>query len=636
MILQQFEGGESSRLRPQFIQINEGAIYENIDNSVGTLTPVKTKLLTDIANKQYAYYYNAKDRWVSFDIPTDFVEYNSVLYYTDGTQPKKFDGDNTYNLGIEKPADTMEVEQTAGIPLAITDITVSTNIGGGNLPLSKTESYIFVNSDGTVQSRGLQIDLDSTESITRKVYTTETRGRDDEEYTKVTIVTVDTRSVTVSKPSGATIASEGIKVYRLYNGEYYLVGVILTEAGSLVDNVADISANDILDTSLYGSLQGTYQYQVTFYNSSDGSESGPSTLTSVADLYGTSIITNIPESTDPQVDGIRLYRIGGLSTVSTLVTTLPTGTTSYTDDTKDINLQSTTLSSDVLIANNAPTELIALTESYAMLFAIEGTKLRYTPIDNPNSWPDLYFINYAEELTGIAPVATGLLVFTKFTTYLVTGSSPDSLSSQLLRDDQGCLSSRSIQTSRGSALWVSSDGICVSTGDDIEVVTKNKLGKISIAPTDSVLFDEEYYVLDSNGTIYVVDMRFALIFKRLQLGISAFSVADDTLYGWEADSTYELFAGETFETMHFVSARMVEGSSSTLKNYKKMYFFSEGDIIIKLMIDNKLIQTYVLDTAIGISEQQVPQAMQRGSFVQFDISGTGELYEIKFDAGAIV
>lgn len=636
MILQQFSGGESSRLRPQFIQINEGAIYENIDNSVGTLVPVKSKLLTDINNAQYAYFYRAADKWVSFSIPTDFVEYRSTLYYTDGVQPSKFDGVNTYNLGIVKPSDTLTVAQTATTPLAITDITLGATSGGGDLPVSKTESYIFINSATLVQSRGLLVEFDPTEAVVTKKYTTEIRKRDDVEYTRTTIVTVDTRSITLSNPAGATIGSQGLKVYRLYDGEYRLVGTITTPSGSVVDNVADISANAILDTSLYGALQGEYQYQVTFYNSADGAESGPSTLTTVSDLYDTSELTGLPVSSDPQVDSIRIYRIGGLSTSSTLVATVSNGTTSYTDSTKDVDLQSTLLSDGVLIASAPPTSLTSLTEAYAMLFGVQGSKLRYTPIDNPNSWPELYFIDYADDITGIAPVATGLLIFTQFTTYLVTGTSPDTLTSQLLRDDQGCLSRQSIQTSRGSALWVSSDGICVSTGDDIQIVTKSKLGKISINPIDSILFDEEYYVLDSLGTIFVVDMRFELIFKRLSLGIQAFATAKDVLYGWSDSKTYELFASKESESMHFVSARMVEGSSSTRKNYKKVYFFSEGDIIIKLKIDNLLVVTYQLDTDIGITEVQIPQQYQRGSFIQFDISGTGELYEINFDAGAII
>ena len=53
MKIQQFAGGLSTRLRPQYIQVNEGAQYSNIDNSVGTLAPVNKPQVTNIATTEF-------------------------------------------------------------------------------------------------------------------------------------------------------------------------------------------------------------------------------------------------------------------------------------------------------------------------------------------------------------------------------------------------------------------------------------------------------------------------------------------------------------------------------------------------------------------------------------------------------
>ena len=42
MKLQDFTGGLATRLRPQYIQLNEGVEYNNINSRVGSLVPVKT------------------------------------------------------------------------------------------------------------------------------------------------------------------------------------------------------------------------------------------------------------------------------------------------------------------------------------------------------------------------------------------------------------------------------------------------------------------------------------------------------------------------------------------------------------------------------------------------------------------
>lgn len=618
MKLQAFDGGLATRKRPQFIGANQGVVYTNIDNEKGTLTPVKGKRATTIPNAKYSAYYDAKDQWVSADIETEWVEYNKIMYSTDGVAPKKFDGTTTSNLGITPPtyAGTLSKVNDFDQP---NEITLTSNTTGGNLPV-QNEYYAIVNATAAAQSNALYAAID--EAGSPFFFAAGVIPR----FTG----TPATRSITIANPTGIAIQSGGVQVYRLYESKYRYVGTLATSSSSITDSVYDISGNAELDESKFGPLQGTYTYQLTYVNSSDGSESAPSPASAEVEVEGEINLTNLPVSSDPQVDKKRLYRIGGNSTAYTRVVELPNSASSYLDSLKDTELEGSGL--ETAGSGPPPLGLRYLTEAYAMLFAADGNKLRFTPIDQPDSWPPLFFLTYASPITGIASVANGVLVFTKFTAHLVTGTGPNSLATQPLRGDQGCIANNSIQDLGDAAIWASTDGLCISNGNDAKVITKDALGKISLSPVSSALHDEVYYVVNADKSILALDFRYGLVIKQLSLGVETLSVGLDTLYGWAEDVTYEMFAGTISESLTFKSARFVEGRASELKTYKKVYIYSKGDIILNILIDDVQVASRSL-TDEGITTVQVPQELQRGAFIQFELSGTGEVYELEYEVG---
>ena len=83
-----FSGGLNTRLAPQLIKQDQGVKYQNIDLSLGTLTSVKDKLATAIETEKYATYYNAGEEWVSSSVKTEYLEFQGVLYSTDGIQSR--------------------------------------------------------------------------------------------------------------------------------------------------------------------------------------------------------------------------------------------------------------------------------------------------------------------------------------------------------------------------------------------------------------------------------------------------------------------------------------------------------------------------------------------------------------------
>lgn len=639
MKIQQFNGGQSSRLRPQYIGQNEAVSYINVDNSKGSLAPVKDKLATTIIVPQYHKFFNAEQIWVGANIPTDFLEFQQTMYSVDGVQPKKLKNGVSNNLGITEPGSAPSIVNTNSVAV-ITDFAITNLVSQlgtyGDLPISDLR-YRLVNVKAGRYSKVLEFTVkSSTTSIVRttsRVYSK--RGA----AGKVTDTAVQDllggydRTVEFSEVKGET--ADAVIFFRYYLGIWRKAFTMTTPGvgpvQTFTDEVEDISANDEFDDSLVGDFDGTYQYVYTFYNSTDGTESAPSPLSVELEAEsGTVDISGMLVSADPQVTHKRIYRVGGDIAQFTLVAELPNATTTYIDLLSDTELDGRLLEADNFYA--APGALKFLAESYAMLFGAVGNQLRFTPIGKPNAWPPEYSIAFDDSITGIGVAANGVVVCTRFKSYLVTGTGPLSLSQQSLSGDQGCVAHSSMQEIGPSLIWASAEGLCLTSGNGVTNITKDRLGRIILDPVDSVIDDEVYYCHNSDGSTLAWDFRFGNIPKYLDLGISTVSVANSELYGWQAGVMYKLFQSADNLPLTYLSPRFVEGTTTELKAYKKVFIYSKGDIIINIIINDIIVFTKAL-TGEGDSQLQVPQDKQRGNFIQFSITGTGEVYEYEYVAG---
>lgn len=632
MKIQLFDGGLNTRLRPQLLAVNEAVEYTNVDNSTGILAPIAGKVKTTIETNEFVTWYKAGEEFISSATPVQTVEFQKRLYTVDGVnQPTVYDGTTTRNLGIEAPTVApLPVTTLLDTPTEAKMVSQT----GGSLPAT-SQVYIFVNGSATVYSNVLAVEFDLLNgnriNTEREDLYNEFGNASLNNPRLINSSQLINRRTLISEVKGIVYGDIGVQVYRLYAAKYRLVGTLTSDADSLIDNVYDISANAEYNVNLVGSVVGSIQYLYTYYNSATGYESAPSAVSTTLKSNGAVTVNNLTASPDPQVTDIRLYRVGGNLTLFSLVVELPNVTINYVDDNKDTEIIGTILTSQD--SQNAPNTLQFITEAYAMLFAAEGSKLRFTPIGQPTVWPETFFLNFDGDITGMTQVASGLLVFTKFRTFIVTGTGPTTLAQYLLSDDQGCISYDSIQVIGSEAIWASTDGLCTSSGGGVIVVTKNKLGKITLVPIDSEIFDEVYYLLQANGTVLCLDYRYQTkLFKYLNFGVSQLVVSNDALYGWKEGFLYKLFASTEKETMIYKSPRFVEGSVTEEKYYKKVYIYSEGDIILNILINDVLVSTSSYSSK-DRHVVQVPHAYQRGQFIQFEISGTGEVFEIEYVAG---
>lgn len=636
MKLQLFNGGLNTRLAPHLIQPNQSVECTNVDIERGTLLPVKDKTNTGIEVGRHATFYDAGQEWIGRTLTTEYVEFQGKLYWTtaDGTGPKKYSNGVEHNLGIAPPTASIVASHVDSAE-SLNALTIENSIDtGGDLPFGDIE-YMLVNTRNGIKAKPYQYTVYASSTVSTRAdgryLGFNTKGIFDDFVLGNPLVTLlgNTRSIIFSELQGAV--ADTCEVYRKYKGTWRLVGTLVDSATVLVDDVFDISANAELDFDDFTSFDGTYQYVHTFYNANDGTESAPSAPSNELELSSGAIsLTNIQISFDPQVTHLRIYRVGGNLTQFTLVAELTNTIQTYVDTLKDSEVPGDLLESDNYY--EAPANLRYLSESYAMLFGAVGSTLRFTPVGKPNAWPPEYSIEFDTDITGLGPVANGMLVFTRYATHLVTGTGPFSLVQQLLRGDQGCRTNSSIQqVVEGMLCWLSEDGICVSSGNNVQLITKEPLGRLQLNVISSAVVDERYYCQTIEGDTLVWDFRFSPCFYYLDLGVDTLAVANSQLYGWSLGTLHELFQGANNLNFLYKSPKYSEGQLTVPKTYKKFYFSHDGDIIINILINDSVVTTKAL-SGKDTTEVMVPQDKQRGYYVQFEVQGTGELLEIEYTA----
>ncbi len=645
MLINQFNGGLNTRQAPQMLQINQAVVYENIDNSLGTLTPVKKPLLRqDLVLNANPFWYEAGNRWIDGDgsyIPR--VELNRIVYeaniagllvHTTAITSPDF-------AGVLKPGSAPTVTaQASPIPVVAAKLTPQSSASPTALPQG-TYSYLFLNKNVTGYGAGLSVQVNASgQSL---IYDTEYFWNRDStinirEYEHSVGIDVGTKqTITIGPLEAAIEPTYGVDVFRVYNGKHYKVTTLATYSATFTDSVHDISGNDLLETVDFSPLRGTYQYVVTHVNSR-GIESQPSPVSAeVALPNGGQVTLGLPQyfATGGK---LRIYRVGGNLTEFSLVVELPGTTSTYIDTLSDTEIDGRVLTSqDNGIALGGLKTLIT---AYGMLFGSYDNVLYYTNPGEPEYWPAAYSIPFPVDITGLAAVANGILVMTKHATYLITGTGPLVLQVQLLRSDQGCVDRRSVQTFQGNAMWVSQDGICLSSGSGVEVISKNLLGKLSLTSVrSSVIHNEIYYIVYNSNDVLAADFGFGgLIFKQFKFAAATGGVLlsffrDTTKLYMYTGARYEAFAGSGYEVMRYKSPRFIEGRATENKTYKKIYFYAENAVLLKVYINDVLVASK--QTVAGTKDSitlQVPQELQRGFFIQFEVEGDGLVYELEYEA----
>ena len=360
----------------------------------------------------------------------------------------------------------------------------------------------------------------------------------------------------------------------------------------------------------------------------------PDGTTTDAVCHGGFVITGFVPSTDPHIDMIRLYRIGGTLPGYNMVAEFPVSQTSYTDKASDSSIAGNHVL-DTFSHGVPPPDAKYITENNAMLFAASGTKLHFSDPAKPHAWAATNYLEFSHTITGIGAVQNGLLVFTRFTTYIVTGTYPENLAKFMISDSQGCVNHDTIAFGDNVLLWLSTDGVCTSSGGFITVVTQELMGRLELEDTiNGWVWDKMYFLGHKDGTL-ILDNRYQFCIRTLDYS-GWYGSFKDELYMQENDELSKMFSGVP-EVMKYKSPVLTEGRLSEYKMFKDIYISFQGDIHVKIILHGHQApyQMVVFDDTLLASEVQEDiktRGNEMGYGISFEIEGTGEVHEIDFRA----
>lgn len=390
--------------------------------------------------------------------------------------------------------------------------------------------------------------------------------------------------------------------------------------------------------SIPKTLLGTYTYVYTYYNSITGAESRPSRLSNQLVISNSGFwvrIDFIDKSTDPQVDTIRVYRLGGTLTNFSMSMELPNETVHFTDEVFDTITDWELAGNRVLNTyNDFPplANMKYLTVYQAMLFAVIEDKLYFSGIDAPTAWSRTHFLDFEAPITGIGATQHGILVFTKYKTYIVTGTSQSTFSRMLLSGEQGCINHRTIAFIDNTLIWVSTDGICTSNGGAITILTQDKLGLVRLDTVMAIAYDRMYHLVLTDS-ILVIDGRYNTCVRKLDIHGELAVVKDELLINLN-NNLYKLYSDNPSKAiMHYKSGIISFNGYTTYKTNKDIFIAYKGDITIKVWLHTKTSKLLIADKQLPIDDIQFNLKTKHsiaGYGVSYSIVGTGTLYELDF------
>lgn len=234
-----------------------------------------------------------------------------------------------------------------------------------------------------------------------------------------------------------------------------------------------------------GNHNGTYEARVTYVNTATGQESSASNTTAASVTVASKALswTNIPVSSDSQVDARRLYLRNTATMANFYLAATISDNTSTTTTTNISDTSLVTLGPDTAENDPPPTGVKYIATHQSRLFASDGVDLFFSKPDLPEAFdPDnteSVNANDGDQITAIAAAHEIIIVFKRNAMYGLFGDDPDSWTIRQISADIGCVSHRSIRTVEGKTYWWSLKGPVVWDGTGLPVA----IGTPLIQPT---------------------------------------------------------------------------------------------------------------------------------------------------------
>lgn len=302
-----------------------------------------------------------------------------------------------------------------------------------------------------------------------------------------------------------------------------------------------------------------------------GEESAPSKPSGVMDIYDGEYVefSGMSDGGESHVTHYRLYRaVGGLTENVYAAVPFQTspGSLKYDEDNnieydipkadiggmkdglRDADLN---VSMEVLDWRPPPSDLKFLTDlGNGTAMGVSGKKVCFSALYAPYAWPMGYRYNLDYDATGAGSISEIPVAFTRYSTYLFDGSTPDSYQQRKISETQGCVSHLSICNTLRGVFFASKDGLCVAGADGVQVIslpvwTRDQWNDMDIDNLIGIYFNERYYGFFKGGK-----KGFIFPLNETEQAVTEFELGDEVVNAYvDADNEklYVIFEGELHE-----------------------------------------------------------------------------------------
>lgn len=123
-----------------------------------------------------------------------------------------------------------------------------------------------------------------------------------------------------------------------------------------------------------------------------------------------------------------------------------------------------------------PDDMFGLIEySNGMLAAISTNQVLISVPYQPHAWPVASRYSFNNEPMALGAFGQSIVVLTKGMPSVLTGSSPDSMSEELVKFGQPCLSARSVVEIAGGVMWSSDEGLAFIGNSGFQLMTAQRM-----------------------------------------------------------------------------------------------------------------------------------------------------------------
>lgn len=303
---------------------------------------------------------------------------------------------------------------------------------------------------------------------------------------------------------------DGLAAAQMWSGSGAsgLVGVTPPNA-PIADDVSDYS---LLPSGPLDSYNRPPYKWVMTYVTADGIESNPSPESISIEALLKSVDFDagvIPVSSDPRVTTKNIYRIGGRLTVYTLVGSIPNATTTFLDDTGDLDVGTIQLSyshdmppggaEDIIVWKNR----LVLSKVYTLYVSNLGEPWYFPEtITNPDTDGRIFDVDpsYENPIVALSNSGSALIILCAKSVHYLMGDTTDSFSLVKV-GDIGCVSRRCAVQCGSITVWMAPDKMVYAmTADGIQPIgldiekTLRSIPSSSLSSACACYYRQQYHL----------------------------------------------------------------------------------------------------------------------------------------------